>query len=381
VRVLSAVLAATTVLFFGLTYGPLMDQERYVASHWTGAAAAAIFGIPLILAAFAGQCTLRGLRVMHGAYAAIFAAVVLSWIPAFVNGPMPAEVAPWVVGMTALGTVPAAIAWRPAIAWGFLIGICLVIAPIRFIADGGADVSLALQFSFFTITICAVFTAVVAVALGAARDVDRATAAARTSTMRAAALTARAEEQANLDGLVHDHVIATIFAAAGAGRTDSEATRAHATHTISLLRELRDGGVGVPELLHPDYFVQGLATSILDMSDAVELTVTGERNSPIPSAVASALIESTVEALRNSVVHAAPDSAPVQRVVELWLTAEQVRISIADDGRGFDAESVPDSRLGIVVSILGRVNALAGGHASVWSERGVGTRVTVGWQQ
>jgi len=294
---------------------------------------------------------------------------------------MPAEVASWTVGITALCTVPAVIAWHRVIAWGYLIAISLVIVPIRIVADGGGDVSLALEFAFFNLTVCAVLTAVAIVAIGAARNVDVATAAARTSSIRAAALTARAEEQATLDALVHDHVVATIFAAAGAGRNDSEATRVHAAHTLARLGELRDGGASVPELIHPDYFVQGLATSISDTSDTVELIATGERTSPIPSAVASALIESTVEAVRNSVAHASTDSAPVHRAVEVSLTSRRVRITIADDGRGFDLGTVPDSRLGITVSILGRINALAGGRAAVWSQRGIGTRVTIRWQQ
>ncbi|WP_343922548.1 ATP-binding protein [Rhodoglobus aureus] len=377
---MSAVLAATTMLFLALTIGSLFDQNRFVIPHWQAVAAAAIFGLPVILAAVSPWSSLRALRIMHGGYAIVFSAIVVSWIPAFINGPMPTDVAPWTVGMTALGTVPAAIAWRPAVAWTFLLASSLVIAPIRIIADGGADVSLAVQFAFFTITVCAVFTAVATVAIGAGREVDVATAAARTSSMRAAALTARAEEQAHLDALVHDEVIATIFAAAGAGRSDSESTRAQAARTIARLSELHEATASVPELIHSDYLIQGLATSINDATDAAEFVVTGERRHPIPSSIASALIEATVEALRNSVVHASLDSAVVNRVVGLRLSSERVDITITDDGRGFDAANVPNNRLGIVVSILGRINALPNAQANVWSQPGEGTRVSVGWQ-
>ncbi|GAA1207217.1 hypothetical protein GCM10009655_02880 [Rhodoglobus aureus] len=368
------------MLFLALTIGSLFDQNRFVIPHWQAVAAAAIFGLPVILAAVSPWSSLRALRIMHGGYAIVFSAIVVSWIPAFINGPMPTDVAPWTVGMTALGTVPAAIAWRPAVAWTFLLASSLVIAPIRIIADGGADVSLAVQFAFFTITVCAVFTAVATVAIGAGREVDVATAAARTSSMRAAALTARAEEQAHLDALVHDEVIATIFAAAGAGRSDSESTRAQAARTIARLSELHEATASVPELIHSDYLIQGLATSINDATDAAEFVVTGERRHPIPSSIASALIEATVEALRNSVVHASLDSAVVNRVVGLRLSSERVDITITDDGRGFDAANVPNNRLGIVVSILGRINALPNAQANVWSQPGEGTRVSVGWQ-
>ncbi|EAR25725.1 putative two-component system sensor kinase [marine actinobacterium PHSC20C1] len=381
VRVMSGVLAAATMLFLGLTIGALLEQRGFVPPLWQTAAAVAIFGLPLILAAVSPWASLRQLKNFHGTYAVIFAVVVLSWIPAFVNGPMPADMAPWTVGMTALSTVPAAIAWRPAIAWAFLIASSLVIAPIRIIADGGADVSLAIQFAVFTITVCAAFTAVATVAVGAGRKVDVATAAARNSSMRAAALTARAEEQAHLDALVHDEVIATIFAAAGAGRSDSKSTQTQAARTIARLSELREATVSVPELIHSDYLVQGLGASIDEITDTADFVVIGERSQPIPSLIASALIEATVEALRNSVAHASIDSSPVQRVVTLGLSANRVEIAVTDDGKGFDSRRVPADRLGIVVSIIGRINSLPGARATVWSQIGEGTRVTVGWQQ
>ncbi|WP_010203872.1 sensor histidine kinase [Salinibacterium sp. PAMC 21357] len=381
VRVVSAVLAASTLFFFVLTVSSLADHSRYVIAHWQTVAAIAIFGLPLVVAAAARWSSLRAIRIMHGGYAIIFTAVVVSWIPAFINGPMPADVAPWTVGIVGLSTASAAVAWRPPVAWAFLILSSLGVAPIRIIADGGADVSLALQFAFFSITVCAVFTAVVMVAMNAGREVDVATAAAQSSSMRAAALTARAEEQAHLDALVHDEVIATIFAAAGAGRSNSESTRAQAARTIERLRELHEATASVPELIHSDYLIQGLATSINETTDAAKFVVTGARHAPVPSTIASALIEATVEALRNSVVHASIDSTPVERLVDLRLSPERIDITITDDGRGFDPANVPTHRLGIVVSILGRINSLPGAQATVWSQPGEGTRVRVGWQE
>lgn len=379
VRVISVVLAVTTMLFLALTVGSFPAQDSYVVAPWQSVAAFAIFGLPVAVALASVWSSLRTLRLMHGAYAIIFATVVLSWIPAFVHGPMPIDMAPWTVGMTALSTVPAAVAWRPPTAWGFLIASSLMIAPIRIIADGGADVSLALQFALFTVTICAVFTALAMVALDAGKEVDVATAAAQSSSARAAAVAGRAEEQAHLDGLVHDEVIATIFAAAGAGRSNFESTRAQAARTIARLRELQEATTSVPELVHSDHLVQSLVTSIGETTDSVEFVVTGSRSTPIPSAIASAFLEAAMEALRNSIVHASHDAKPVLRTVTLRLNSSSVAITITDDGRGFDLESVPSNRLGIVVSILGRVNTLPGAQATVWSRPGTGTRVSVRW--
>lgn len=381
VRSMTTVLAAATLFFLALTASSFFEQAQYSYPYWQLVAGIAVFGTPMVMVAVAPWSSLRQLRLLHGAYAVIFTVAVLSWVPAFINGPMPAEMAPWTVGLTALGTVPAAIAWRPVVAWAFLLGNSFAITPIRILADGGADVSLAVQFAFFTITVCAAFTAVATVAMGAGREVDAATAAARTSTMRAAALTARGEEQAHLDALVHDEVIATIFAAAGAGRSDSTSTRLQAARTIARLSELKDATASVPELIHVEYLIQGLTTSINETTDAATFAVEGSRRAPLPSSIASALIEATVEALRNSVVHAAAAVEPVSRAVLLRLATDRVEISVTDDGQGFDPHGVPANRLGIVVSILGRVQALPGAYATVESQPGEGTCVTVGWTE
>ncbi|MBH0098202.1 ATP-binding protein [Salinibacterium sp. NSLL150] len=379
VRSMTTVLAAATLFFLALTISSFFDQAEYAYPYWQLVAGIAVFGTPMVMVAVAPWSSLHQLRILHGAYAVIFTVAVLSWVPAFINGPMPAEMAPWTVGLTALGTVPAAIAWRPAAAWAFLLGNSFAITPIRILADGGADVSLAIQYAFFTITVCAAFTAVATVAMTAGREVDVATAAARTSTMRAAALTARGEEQAHLDALVHDEVIATIFAAAGAGRSDSTSTRDQAARTIARLSELKHATASVPELIHVDYLIQGLTSSISEITDAAALVVEGTRRAPLPSSIASALIEATVEALRNSVVHAAAAVEPVSRGVLLRLDSDRVEITVTDDGQGFEPHRVPANRLGIVVSILGRVKALPGAYATVQSEPGEGTCVTVGW--
>jgi len=379
VRTMTTVLAAATLFFLALSIGQFFDQSAYTVAPWQTVTGIAIFASPLIIAAVAPWRSLRQLRILHGAYAIVFAVSVLSWLLAFVNGPMPAGTAPWVVGMTALGTVPAAIAWRPAAAWGLLVADSLMIIPIRILSDGGADVALAIEFAFFTVAVCAVFTATAIVAIGAGRKVDVATNAARASAMRAAALTARGEEQARLDALIHDEVIATIFAAAGAGRSDSSTTRLQAARTIAHLTELREAGPPAPELIQVDYLTQGLATSVKETTDAAVMLVSGTRTTPVPSVVASALLEATIEALRNSVLHASPDSSAVRREVRLELSPSHLEITIADDGRGFDPQLVPANRLGIVVSILGRINALSDAHASVWSQPGSGTLVTIGW--
>ncbi|MGV8875879.1 MAG: sensor histidine kinase [Rhodoglobus sp.] len=379
-RVVSMVLAAATVLFFVPTLSSLLDQDQYVLPLWQVGATVAVFGLPLVLAALSRQLSLARLRSVHGGYALVFVAAIVSWIPAFIHGPMPSGVAPWVAEMTALGTVSAALAWRPAIAWGYLIVSSLITVPVRVLAVGG-ELSAAVQSACFTMIVCAVFTAVIIAAVRAAHNLDLAIASERTAAMRAAALTGQAQEQAQLDALVHDEVISTIFAAAGVGGSDAELTRAQAARTIAHIAALRVASTSVPDVIQSRYFVDGLAAAVRQISAPVEFVVTGQRETTLASPIVRAFTEATTEALRNSVAHAGVDSTIVRRVVAVRLSETQIEVTITDTGKGFTPATVPKNRLGIAVSILGRVNSLPGAHATVWSQPGQGTQVQLVWQE
>jgi signal transduction histidine kinase len=58
-----------------------------------------------------------------------------------------------------------------------------------------------------------------------------------------------------------------------------------------------------------------------------------------------------------------------------------VALQIDDDGAGFEKRDVSSLRLGIDVSIRGRFATLTGGSATVRSQRGRGTTVSLEWVQ
>jgi hypothetical protein len=98
-----------------------------------------------------------------------------------------------------------------------------------------------------------------------------------------------------------------------------------------------------------------------------------------PSDITAAITEATAEALRNSVFHADPADRDAARAVYVHLDEGGVAVLVLDDGVGFEAKGVPTSRLGISVSIVGRMHALAGGYAAIESQPGRGTTVRMGW--
>ena len=90
-----------------------------------------------------------------------------------------------------------------------------------------------------------------------------------------------------------------------------------------------------------------------------------------------ALAEAVGEAVRNSVGHAGPD-AECAVLVEI---GDALRVTVADDGVGFDPGAVPPERLGIEVSIRQRLRELPGAQARLRSAPGEGTTVQMAWER
>jgi PAS domain S-box-containing protein len=103
----------------------------------------------------------------------------------------------------------------------------------------------------------------------------------------------------------------------------------------------------------------------------IQFTFEGERK--LPPDVQVALYRIAQEALNNMVKH----SKASQAMVVLRL-GEQVRLSITDNGAGFDTTSVTADHLGLKI-MCERSEAIRA-KFSLYSEPGEGTQVTVTWQ-
>jgi len=57
-----------------------------------------------------------------------------------------------------------------------------------------------------------------------------------------------------------------------------------------------------------------------------------------------------------------------------------IQARVVDDGIGFKLNRIPRDRIGIQVSILGRM-ASAGGHAEIDTAPGAGTAVVIRWEK
>ncbi|MBA2443597.1 MAG: GAF domain-containing sensor histidine kinase [Rubrobacter sp.] len=96
---------------------------------------------------------------------------------------------------------------------------------------------------------------------------------------------------------------------------------------------------------------------------------TVNRGHPLPPSVEALLYRVCQEALNNAASHAGASRVEVGLVVN----PGQVRLTVQDDGRGFDSGNIPDGRHGII-GMTERAAAL-GGTLVVRSEPGTGTLV------
>ena len=271
---------------------------------------------------------------------------------------------------------PAVIAWPTAVAFAHLVIGCTTVQMINLAARVNASAPMLIPDITFAIMFCTLFVGGAAMALRTGRLLDATTNATHAAAASAAAQRARAVERERFDALIHDGVIATLLTASRPVRRQN--VRALASTTLRELDELHtvsdpDQSIALDETLAQ------LRTATVDIDPNTSFVVTGTETAEtlrIPVSTVRSMSGALAEALRNSHLHAGPRTT---RTVTAALQADSISIDIADDGSGFDHTSIPPHRLGIAVSILGRMRHIAGGSARVDSGPGRGTTVHIEW--
>ena len=84
------------------------------------------------------------------------------------------------------------------------------------------------------------------------------------------------------------------------------------------------------------------------------------------------------DAVRNALEQCLVNVTRHASVTEAWVSIvasdDEVSITVADEGVGFDPDAVPSDRLGLSESVRGRIERL-GGRVRLWSTPGAGTSV------
>lgn len=194
------------------------------------------------------------------------------------------------------------------------------------------------------------------------------------------------DERQRLARELHDAVTQTLFAAGLNAQALPEIWAADAQHGQECVRELQRLTWGAlaemrtvlvelrpAALTEADLrdLLQQLAQAATARAPLLETVVTVEGDRQVPPEAQVVLYRVTQEALNNIVKHAEARHA----AVHLVRRPDRVELSVSDDGRGFDPDSVPASHMGIGI-MRERVEAI-GGRLSIAAEPSGGTRVRV----
>jgi signal transduction histidine kinase/phage shock protein PspC (stress-responsive transcriptional regulator) len=161
----------------------------------------------------------------------------------------------------------------------------------------------------------------------------------------------RETERADIAAHLHDSVLQTLALIQRKADDPAEVTRLARAQERELRGWLYAGPRGSQASLASA--VTEVAHEVEDLHGIpVELVVTGDRPLDVGG---SALVQALREALLNAVRHGA---APVSAYVEVG--SDVVQAFVRDHGPGFDLDAVPQDRLGVRESILGRMSRHGG---------------------
>lgn len=187
--------------------------------------------------------------------------------------------------------------------------------------------------------------------------------------------TAAAEEHAKLSRVVHDEVLSVLASAMHVEGPPTEAVQRAAHRALVVLDQSID--IDTAEVSPVPVSLREAAVSITGKLRTIDETFTLKTHLSdgiMPSDVAEGVSLAAAEALRNSVRHGGGQAS---RWVWLALSPERVRVTIKDDGVGFELQHTPLG-LGVTESIVRRMSDL-GGTATVRSQPGQGTEVVLSW--
>ncbi|GEE00721.1 hypothetical protein nbrc107696_11670 [Gordonia spumicola] len=355
--------------------GSVVEWAERTPVWWTPVAVALVFGTGLVPGLLSFRESVRAIR-WSGAVAATSFLVVVASFPFVWNGNgVPIDNGVWFAAFPGLASIAAVIAWPSWIAFSHMVIGCVSVQVINMWVRDGATIGGLFPEIAFAIMFCSLFVGGSVMALRTGRILDTTTAQTHAAAEAAASQRGRMVERERFDALTHDGVMATLLVASRAGA--SEQVGALAKATITELDDIRSG-VRTDRPFTLDEAVVHLRAATADADDRAAFTCVSDGDGKAPSDAVWALGAALSEALRNSVRHA---GATAVRRVDVATSPGRISVRASDDGVGFDPSAVAPHRLGVAVSIRGRMASLPGGTSDVSSSPGGGTVVSLGWTE
>ncbi|MCZ4551845.1 sensor histidine kinase [Gordonia rubripertincta] len=376
VRMLARLVSVGYLAYLALLTPAIIAESARMDPWWPPITVAAVFGLGLLPGVLSFRSDTRLMRATAAAAAMAFLIAAATWWTAW-NGPdLDPGDAFWLAAFPGLASLAALIAWPLSLAAAYLVLVCSSTSVIVTAARGGSAIGLLPSQIAFGIMFCALYFGGAAMAIRTVKLLDSTTETTYRAAATAAAQRAQTVERERIDALIHDNVLST-FLAAGRGQPHM-VVGPLAASTLAELDALQSR-TGPRESFSAEEAITHLRNSAAEADDRATFTVS-DPTALHPKRLSADDIRTVgsalSEALRNSRQHAGVDA---RRAVTVQLTDAVLSIDVIDDGAGFDPSAVPPHRLGIAVSIVGRMGSLPGGSASVQSSPGSGTRIHLEW--
>ncbi|MFF0815277.1 sensor histidine kinase [Rhodococcus sp. NPDC003318] len=372
-----AVFTSAGYLFYLLLLAPsIVTQADHFDMWWTPTAVVAVFGSGLVLGVSSLLRDTRAVGIAGAAAAVAFLVAIPTGLLAWNGPPLTNGLGVWLSTFPGLASLAAVAAWRPILVFVHMVVACTGVQIFNHVVRDPDVTNPLVPDIAFSIMFCTLFVGAAVMALRTGRVLDSTLEATHSAAAAAAASHARNVEHARFDALIHDGVMSTLLAAARQGATPRLSAQASAT--LRQLDALR-AGPGPNHRFEATEIVAHLRAAAGDIDDAVTLDVreaSGADALTMPVDAVRAVGAALAESLRNSIQHAGPHAT---RAVTVRVAPKALVVEVADTGRGFDPRMVPTHRLGLTVSIVGRMNRLPGGSGRVDSAPGKGTHVNLTW--
>lgn len=374
IRIFGRFVGTGYLIYLLLLIPNIARSSEVVPGWWTPVTVAVVFGSGFAFGAMTFHPSIAAIRIAGSIAASTFPIMALLWWVAW-DGTTFDQAGTFLSVFPGLAALAAATVWHPVPAFVHMtVSVVLVQLTNHAVREPFPRSNIVAEI-FFAMMFCTVFVAATLAAVRTGRILDATISTTHDDAARAAAATAREVERERFDALIHDEVMSSLLAVARHGRTPSLARQARSA--LTHLDELTTGTVF--ETFSADEALAQLRSAATTVDESIEFTVNEgapELTESYPADTVRAIAAALAEALRNSRIHARAS----HRSVVVELAPSSMHITVQDDGIGFDRRSVPPHRLGVAVSIEGRMRQLDGGSAEIESSA-AGTVVRLGWKR
>lgn len=377
-RLFGRFVGAGYVVYIALSIGGIQELAQVTAAWWSIAAVIVIFGSGIGLGVASFLPDVRWIVLFASINAVGYLVIALLWWSAWDGTQMPGQFAVWISAMPGVASLAAAAVWRPPVAFAHMFAAVFIVEAANSAIQEDSPAAEMIPHLVFSWTLCAIFVAAATMAFHTARTLDATIVETHEAAAAAAAAHARTVERERLDALVHDTVLSTLLVAARPRGTTTINVTDQARRAIAGFEELRAGDLAEGDF-GPEEVLAHMRSAASVVDEDVDFRAESDphgEGARYPAPAVRAIGAALAEAMRNSVAHAGPSA---RRSVTVRLEPARLEVIVADDGVGFDPAAVSDLRLGLAVSIRGRMNAQEGCSAQILSRPGRGARVLLDW--